>query len=446
MSMKPLTCVLIVLLAACTDPAPEDAAVTVDGAEAPPPAAAMTPAAPPDPIPSERDDALLAAATAEAPAALATLERLVNIETGTDDEIGMAEMSDLLEAELRALGFTVTRHPTTGARVGGASVGENIVGRLQGDGGGHVLLMAHMDTVYARGSLALAPFRVDGNRAYGPGIADAKSGIAVILHALKLLRDRGFTDFGAITAVFNTDEEQGSAGSSALIERLAGESDVVLSFEPTGTSPEGLTYGTSGIGSVVATIGGRSAHAGVAPELGANALVAAADFVQRTTDLDQGPGRLRFNWTVARSGAVRNIVPDSATLEADVRYPTNESFEALEADVTRLASEPGVEGTTIELAIDPGRPAFTADDAGRALIARAIGIYDSLGHDLAVAPVIGGGTDAAFAARSGKPVIEALGLPGYGYHTNDDEYVLVDAIPRRLYLAARMIMDVAQEP
>src|SRR5690606_11380131 len=105
------------------------------------------------------------------------------------------------------------------------------------------------------------------------------------------------------------------------------------SFEPTGTSPEGLTYGTSGIGSVIATVTGRSAHAGVAPELGANALVAAADFVRRTVALDQGPGRLRFNWTVARAGAVRNIVPDSATLEADVRYPTNESFEALVADV-----------------------------------------------------------------------------------------------------------------
>ena len=333
-------------------------------------------------------------------------------------------MSDLLQQELEALGFSVTRHPTTGPRAGGASVGENIVGELRGEGGANLLLMAHMDTVYTRGSLALAPFRVDGNRAYGPGIADAKSGIAVILHLLRLLRDREFSGFGTITVLFNTDEEQGSAGSSALIERLAGESDAIFSFEPTATSPEGLTYGTSGIGSVVAPITGRSAHAGVAPELGANALVA-ADFVQRTADLDQGPGRLRFNWTIARAGAVRNIVPDSATLEADVRYPTNESFQALVTDIERRASQPGVEGTSIGIVTDPGRPAFTADEAGRVLIARAIGIYNSLGHDLAVAPIIGGGTDAAFAARSGKPVIEALGLPGYGYHTNDDEYVLI---------------------
>lgn len=421
----------IVLLSACTDSVPEAPVVT---AAAPPPVV----------VARTRDDALLAAATAEAPATLATLERLVNIETGTEDEIGMAEMSDLLEQELQARGFSVVRHPTTGPREGRASVGENIVGRLQGSGGRNLLLMAHMDTVYTRGSLAAAPFRVDGNRAYGPGIADAKSGIAMILHAITLLQARKFADFDILTVLFNTDEEQGSSGSSALIERLAGESDAIFSFEPTATSPEGLTYSTSGIGSVIATITGRSAHAGVAPELGANALVAAADFVQRTADLDQGPGKLRFNWTVARAGAVRNIVPDSATLEADVRYPTNESFEVLVADVTRLASESGVEGTTIEVVTDPGRPAFTADDAGRILIGKAIGIYNSLGYDLLVAPIIGGGTDAAFAARSGKPVIEALGLPGYGYHTNDDEYVLIDAIPRRLYLAAQMIMDVAQ--
>ncbi|HMN43815.1 MAG TPA: glutamate carboxypeptidase [Povalibacter sp.] len=421
----------MVLITACSGDNAGTSAVT---AAAPPPAV----------IASERDDALLAAAAAEAPATLATLERLVNIETGTEDETGMAAMSSLLEQELQLRGFSVIRYPTTGARAGRASVGENIVGRLQGRGGRHLLLMAHMDTVYARGSLASAPFRVDGNRAYGPGIADAKSGIAVILHSITLLRQRNFTDFGTLTVLFNTDEEQGSSGSSALIERLAGESDAIFSFEPTGTSPEGLTYGTSGIGSVIATVTGRSAHAGVAPELGANALVAAADFVRRTVDLDQGPGKLRFNWTIARAGAVRNIVPDSATLEADVRYPTNESFNALVAEIARAASQPAVEGTKIDVVTDPGRPAFAADEASQVLIAGAIGIYNSLGHELPVAPIIGGGTDAAFAARSGKPVIEALGLPGYGYHTNDDEYVLVDAIPRRLYLAARMIMDVAQ--
>ena len=81
--------------------------------------------------------------------------------------------------------------------------------------------------------------------------------------------------------------------------------------------------------------------------------------------------------------------------------------------------------------------------AGRALVDRAVAIYGETGTPLAVIPRIGGGTDAAYAALSGKPVIESLGLPGYGYHSDEAEYVMIDAIPRRLYLAARLIMDLS---
>jgi glutamate carboxypeptidase len=149
-----------------------------------------------------RDEVLFTAATAEQPAVVKTLEKLVNIETGTGTADGMAAMSDLLEAELKALGLSVGR-----SKAVGAVVGDNIVGRLEGKGGKKLLLMAHMDTVYVKGTLAKAPFRVDGNRAFGPGIADDKGGIAVILHTLKLLKARGFQDFGSITVMFNTDED-----------------------------------------------------------------------------------------------------------------------------------------------------------------------------------------------------------------------------------------------
>ena len=91
-----------------------------------------------------------------------------------------------------------------------------------------------------------------------------------------------------------------------------------------------------------------------------------------------------------------------------------------------------------------GRPAFRATAEGRTLIDKAIAIYREVGHELSVIPVTGAGTDAAFAALSGKPVIEGLGLPGYGYHSDQAEYAMIDAIPRRLYLASRMIIDLAQ--
>lgn len=386
-----------------------------------------------------RNDKLFAAATAEQPATVKTLERLVNIETGTGNAEGLAAMGQLLEGELKALGFTVTRHKAVGE-----VVGENIVGRLQGKGGKRLLLIAHMDTVYVKGTLEKAPFRIDGNRAFGPGIADDKGGIAVILHALRVLKAQGFQDFGSIGVMFNTDEEKGSFGSRDLIQALAKEHDYVLSFEPTLALKENLTLGTSGIAYVEAKIKGKASHAGAAPELGVNALVEASDLVLRTMDIDNKASGLRFNWTIAKSGAVSNIIPDEATLNADVRYSRNEDFEAAMKTLDEKAAKKRLPDAQVQVNVTRGRPAFNAGTEGRKLVDKAIAIYKEAGAELAIIDRTGGGTDAAYAALSGKPVIESLGLPGFGYHSNQAEYVMIDAIPRRLYLATRMIMDLGQ--
>lgn len=123
----------------------------------------------------KRDNVLFQAATDEQPAVIKTLEKLVNIETGTGDAEGIAAAGNFLEGELKNLGFTVTR-----SKSAGLVVGDNIVGRLKGRGGKNLLLMSHMDTVYLKGTLAKAPFRIEGDKAYGPGIADDKGGNAVI--------------------------------------------------------------------------------------------------------------------------------------------------------------------------------------------------------------------------------------------------------------------------
>jgi glutamate carboxypeptidase len=387
-----------------------------------------------------RDEALLAAATAEQPAVVKTLEKLVNIETGTGTADGMAAMSDLLEAELKALGFAVSR-----SKAEGKVVGDNIFGRLEGKGGKKLLLMAHMDTVYVKGTLAKAPFRVDGNRAFGPGIADDKGGIAVILHTLKLLKARGFQDFGSITVMFNTDEEMGSFGSRDLIQKLANESDVILSFEPTIAIREVMTLGTAGIVYYKVNIKGLASHAGAAPELGVNALVEASDVVLRTMDLDDKARALRFNWTIGKSGGVPNIIPDEAYLEANIRYALKADLDALLKTLEdRILNRKKLAKSEIKITVDYGRPAFAADAAGKKLVDKAVAIYKEVGGDVGVVPTSGGGTDAAYAALGGKPVIESLGLPGFGYHSNQAEYVMIDAIPRRLYLAGRMIMDLSQ--
>ena len=388
---------------------------------------------------AQRDDALLQAATAEQPAVVRTLESLVNIETGTGNEEGMAAMSTLLEQRLQSLGATVTRH-----KAAGSVVGDNLVGRITGRGGKRILLMAHMDTVYVKGTLAKAPFRIEGTRAYGPGIADDKSGVAVILHTLALLKARNFQDFGAITVMFNTDEERGSFGSRELIQRTAAEHDYVLSFEPTAAAQENLTLGTSGIVYYKVAVKGLASHAGNAPEQGVNALVEASDIVLRTMDLDDKAHDLRFNWTIAKAGGVANIIPDEASLEANIRYARKPDLDNLLKTLEERINRKRLPKSEIRITVDYGRPAFNADAEGRRMVERAVAVYRETGAELKVIERTGGGTDASYAALSGKPVIESLGLPGFGYHSNQAEYVQVDAIPRRLYLASRMVMDLAQ--
>ena len=383
-----------------------------------------------------RDNGLLDAATAQRPAVIKTLETLVNIETGTGDAEGMAAAGGYLERELKALGFAVERR-----KPAGLAVGDNIVGKIKGRGGKNLLLMAHMDTVYPKGMLAKAPFRVEGNKAYGPGIADDKGGIAVILHTLKLLKDYGVRDYGTLTVMFNTDEEKGSFGSRDLIQEEAKAHDYVLSFEPTGAENESFTLGTSGIAYVQANVKGKASHAGAAPELGVNAVVEAADLVLRTMDLDDKAKGLRFNWTIVKGGAVNNIIPDSATVNADVRYARNEDFEAAMRMLEERAQQKKVPGAEVSIVVTRGRPAFNAGEGGKALVDKALGFYKEAGGNATVIERTGGGTDAAYASLSGKPVIESLGLPGFGYHSDKAEYVMIDAIPRRLYMAARLIMD-----
>jgi len=386
-----------------------------------------------------KDTTLFAAATAEQAATLKTLERLVNTETGTGNAEGMTAMAQFLEAELKSMGATVQRHKAVGA-----VVGDNIVASLTGKGSKRILMMAHMDTVYPVGTLAKSPFRTEGNRAFGPGIADAKGGIAVILHTLRLIKLRGFDDFSTISVLFNVDEERGSLGSSELIRATAAQHDVVLSFEPNLALRESMVFATSGAATVRATVKGKPAHSGVNPEAGVNAMVEAADFVLRTLDLDNIDKAFRFNWTVGTAGKTPNIIPDEAVIDANVRYLNPEHLTTAMKILEDRAAKPRLLGSQISVQLLMGRPAFNADAEGRRLIDKAIAIYKEVGPEMVILPVTGGGTDAAYAAQSGKPVIEGLGLPGFGYHSTQAEYVLIDSIPRRVYLAIRFIMDLAQ--
>ena len=391
------------------------------------------------------DAKLLDAATVAQPVVVETLKSMVLIESGSGDAAGLAKMAALIDDRLKALGFKTER------RKASAGIGADIVvGTLKGSGKRNIMLQGHMDTVYQTGVLQTQPYKLDGNKLYGPGIADDKGGLAVILHALKILNDAGWKDYATLTVLVNPDEEVGSGGSGDFISATADQHDTVLSFEPTAAKAvaktEGLLLGAAGIASVTLQVKGRAAHAGAAPELGRNAILEISHQMLQTKDIAQGIPGVTLNWTNVISNKATNQIPELATATADVRITVPGAEAKLnEALQAKLASSKLIPDTVTTATMQVGRPSFVAGAPGLALGQKAQGIYREIDRELGLTPMTGGGTDAAFARRSGKAtVVESFGLAGFGYHARD-EYIELDSIVPRLYLVTRLLTEIGKQ-
>jgi glutamate carboxypeptidase len=387
------------------------------------------------------DEKLLAAARAAQPAVIASLREMVVIESGTMDAPGLSRMADYAEKRLTALGLQVER------RKAGEGKADVLIGRALGSGKRKLMLMAHLDTIYWPGTLASQPLKLEGNKLYGPGIADDKGGVALILHALAILREAGWTDYAQLTVLFNGDEESGSAGSAESIAKLGAEHDVVLSYEPTVAMDPGVLLAAAGVGEVKMTVKGRSSHAGAAPDLGRNALVEAAHQVVQTADIAKSIPGAQLNWTTLKAGNVRNQIPDQAEAGADLRLTADGAGDkVLAALQAQAAANKRVPETVVEFKLSVGRPPFVGGERTLALAKRAQAIQAELGgKPLSIHPSTGGGTDAGWASQSGKAVVlESLGLPGWGYHAKD-EYIDIDTIVPRLYLSTRLLIDLGRQ-
>jgi glutamate carboxypeptidase len=387
----------------------------------------------------------------EKPAVIETLQQVVSIESGSRDKPGLDRLADVLAKRLSALGGKVEMIEPPQADVvrmhdTPKELGKVVVARFEGNGTRRILLLAHMDTVYPHGTLEKRPFRVEGNRAYGPGIADDKSGVAVILHTLAILKTLDFRDYGLLTVLINGDEEVSTPGARKLITRLGAEHDYVFSCEPTQAPRDFIETATSGIGAAMLTVRGRSAHAGVAPEQGRNALMELANQLLQTRDLSDPARGIKFNWTMTNAGTTRNVIPDLATAVADVRVVRVADYESVERVFRERTAKVTIEGTRVEPVFERRRPPLEPTAAAAATARRAQAIYAELGKTLELQEIgSGAGTDAAFAAASGKPaVIERFGLSGFNFHSSEAEYVELDSIEPRLYLLTRLIMDVSR--
>jgi glutamate carboxypeptidase len=394
---------------------------------------------------------LLARVRQERPAFIETLRALVSIESGSRDIEGLDRISDLIAARLRALGGEVQfiapgntiRFEDTPARIG-----RMVQARFKGTGKRNILLLAHMDTVYEKGMGAKQPFRVEGDRAYGLGVADNKQGVALVLHTLAMLNAVGFKEYGTLTVLINGDEEISSPGARAVITRLGREHDVVLSCEGGGSDTnEQVRLATTGSGDVLLKVTGRASHAGEAPDQGRNALYELAHQIMQMRDLSDPKEGVKFNWTVASAGTVRNIIPASAQALADVRVQRASPavWDSIEQKVRQRIAKTLIPDTKVDVIVERRRPALEPTAGSRQLGEHARRIYAELGRKLNIASEgSGGATDAALAAMESKAVVvEGFGLPGFGAHSNDAEFVYLSTAEPRMYLLSRVIMDVA---
>jgi glutamate carboxypeptidase len=381
-------------------------------------------------------------------AVLESLKALVAIESGSRDLEGLAQIAEVIAKRLAAAGMNVQTlpaqapafHPT----LKGAKVGSMVYGRKAGTGQRKVLLIAHMDTVYPRGTAAKQPFRVEGDRAYGAGISDDKGGVALILHTVELLDQLGSADYAELAVLINADEEIGSPGSAPLLAQLGSEYDAVFSFEGGGFERDMVRLATSATASAELRVKGKAAHAGAAPERGRNALYELAHQILKTRGFGEDDKGLKINWTVASAGGVRNVIPADAVAYADVRALVSDDLDRLETRLRSAIQDKLIADTEITLEFRRGRPAFQGNAVSRVIARHAQAIFKDLGLPLEIRDrATGGGTDAAYAGLRPKGgVLESFGLRGFGAHSSDDEYILVPSIAPRLALAVCMVMDV----
>jgi glutamate carboxypeptidase len=369
---------------------------------------------------------LLEAVQDRYPRYLADLEAMVNVDCGSYSPTGVNHIADAVAASLGELGATVERVPHPDG-----SLGDLVIGRLAGNGP-RLLLIGHMDTVFDDGTAAERPFRVDGELARGPGTSDMKGGLLAGLHALAALHAVGARP--ALTFVANPDEEIGSPFSTPHIRALAAEHDAALVLECARANGD-IVSARKGVADLHLRFRGRAAHAGVEPEKGRSAVLAAAHAVVALHALNgRWPG-VTLNAGVIEGGTRPNVVAANCLVKLDVRGVHADEFEAAQAEVARLVADPAVAGVTSDLERIAFHPPMEPSAANLRLAELAVALAAELGFELRHTST-GGASDANTTSAAGLPTLDGLGPIGGDDHSADEWLDLSSVVPRTTLLAA----------
>jgi glutamate carboxypeptidase len=363
------------------------------------------------------------------------LRATVDVDCGTFQHEAVNQVADFLEGRFREWGWSTERHPHrpkgTDSQLGDVLVAG--LGDAETKQSRRVLLIGHMDTVFPEGTAAERPYRIDGSRAFGPGVADMKGGLLAGLYAVRALQD-GEMDLPSITYVCNPDEEIGSPFSSGIIRELAAGADVCFVLEAARENGD-IVSARKGVRDFRIVYGGRAAHAGVEPERGRSATLQAAHTTVRLHGLNgRWPG-VTVNVGVIQGGTRPNVVAERCELQVDLRALTADSYAAGAAEIERIARDVTVPDVTLEIESRSQFPPMEKLPATAALVDRAASLARTLGFDLADATT-GGASDANGVAALGVPTLDGLGPIGGAPHSPEEWLDLESVVPRTSLLAA----------
>ncbi len=367
---------------------------------------------------------------AKTPDMLALLHRLVQYESPSDNKPYVDQLGEYLANLCRELGGTVTIYPRD-------QVGNIVFATWNTDAPGKpILFITHIDTVWPVGTLQEMPLREENGILYGPGVADMKGGIVVMLEAIRGLRARGELPNRPIWIFFNTDEETRSFHSRDLICEKARDAGLVLVMEPAAEG-EALKSWRKGIGMYTVHTKGRASHAGQAPEAGINAVIEAAHQALALHKLNDLPNGTSVSVTMIEGGFTTNVIPPSATLHVDVRFL--KASEAARVDTAIKNLTPVLPGAEVIVMGEIDRGPMERDEQMIRVVKQVQAIAASLGMDQREEGS-GGASDGNFTAAMGIPTLDGLGPDAKGLHAAHEQ-ITIRSLHRRAALVAKMLVE-----
>jgi len=297
-----------------------------------------------------------------------------------------------------------------------------------------IVILGHTDTVHPRGSLAQRPWRVEANRAYGPGVFDMKANCALAVEVLSACVAHRFHHRHPLVLLLTCDEETGSASGRTLVETEARQSHAVLVLEPPASGGRVKT-GRKGTGMFTIEARGIAAHAGLDPEKGASAILELARQTEHLHALNGWSEGISVNVGVFNGGTLSNVVASEARAEVDVRFSNAAEASRVEHEIMNLRAFDERVGLAVKGGIN--RPPLERTEKVLKLYEQARAVARALDFELEETQV-GGASDGNFAAAVGAAVLDGLGIAGDGAHATH-EHIILDDIPRRGALIAALI-------